>query len=423
MKYMWRKVIILVFTLVCCLSQTVFAQQETKTVAVYVDGLPVSFDTQPQVRNGRTLVPLRAIAKALNIQVDWDGKKQIVTAKDADRTVVLQVGKKTAYVSGYGKSFNLDAPPVIVKGRILIPLRFISEAFDCKVGWDSKKYEVRIESLSKHMQIIAFYALGDSKTSSWEDLFGENYPKTGKGNTDLVGQLALGWYSLDQQGNLITKSRTGWQRPDGWEKVLEAAGEYNMQTEMVIHMTDKDNLIFNMITDQSAVEKAVEEIIREAESYDGVNLDFEGLGWKESPERLEEAKEGFNKFVQLLYERLRDSKRSLSLTLHPPNSAYQGYDYKTLGRYSDRIIIMAYDYGEKPEPVNCVTQAVEMAKEVVPAEKLILGISVPSETPKSIVTKVGIAKRYNLKGVAIWRLGLLSDEMWESLRSSIGKGK
>ncbi len=80
---------------------------------------------------------------------------------------------------------------------------------------------------------------------------------------------------------------------------------------------------------------------------------------------------------------------------------------------------LAYDYGVKPEPVSQVTQAVEMALTAVPAHKLILGISAPSETDASIAAKVGIAKRYNLNGIALWRLGVISDGMWQNLRSGI----
>jgi hypothetical protein len=60
-----------------------------------------------------------------------------------------------------------------------------------------------------------------------------------------------------------------------------------------------------------------------------------------------------------------------------------------------------------------------MALASVPAQKLILGISAASESPDSILTKVGIAKRYRLPGIALWRLGLISDGMWASLRETI----
>jgi spore germination protein YaaH len=64
---------------------------------------------------------------------------------------------------------------------------------------------------------------------------------------------------------------------------------------------------------------------------------------------------------------------------------------------------------------------VETAIAAVPANKLILGISAPSETAASINAKVGIAKRYNLNGIALWRLGLIDDGMWQTLRSSLTK--
>ena len=109
----------------------------------------------------------------------------------------------------------------------------------------------------------------------------------------------------------------------------------------------------------------------------------------------------------------------MTLTIHPPNSVYRGYDYGVLGKIADRIIIMAYDYGPKPEPLNLVAQAAEMAGEVVPPHKLILGICAPYETEKSIAEKAGTARRFNLQGVALWRLGLVTQEMWQSLRENI----
>ena len=80
---------------------------------------------------------------------------------------------------------------------------------------------------------------------------------------------------------------------------------------------------------------------------------------------------------------------------------------------------MAYDYGPKPEPVNLVTQAVEMALEKVPARKLLLGITAVGETHESIKTKIGIAKQYNLKGIALWRLGLIKPLMWEVIGNTV----
>ncbi|HEX9059291.1 MAG TPA: glycosyl hydrolase family 18 protein, partial [Clostridia bacterium] len=200
--------------------------------------------------------------------------------------------------------------------------------------------------------------------------------------------------------------------------------KYGINTEMVINMTDGDNSLTAFLSNQHSINSAVDSILKEAALYKGVNIDFEGLGLTDKGEKLDEVKDSFNNFIRLLYEKLKSKNLRLTLSLHAPNSSFKGYDYKELSKISDRIIVMAYDYGQKPEPDNLVIQAIEMAKAAVPKDKLFLGISAASENADSLKTKVGIAKRYNLEGVAIWRIGLLTNELWEALKSSaIPKGK
>lgn len=405
-----------------CFSRPPANGGENPGISVLVDGLPVNFDAPPVLRNDRVLVPFRAVAEALNVPVSWDARTKTVTAAGKEASLRLQIANQTASVNE--KPVRLDAPPVIVNNRTLIPLRFFSEALGCRVAWDGERKEVQVWSGPKEMAVIGFYALGDSKTSSWQDLFGKAYPETDKGNTDLVDELALGWYSLDEEGNLLTRSRTGWQRPAGWEDVLKAARGSGLKTEMVVHVTDKDGFLANLLTNEKACRQAVDAIAAEAKSYHGVNLDFEGLGWQEKGEQLAATRKNLVNFVGLLAKQLKEKGDSpglaLTLTLHAPNSHYPGYDYRALGQISDRLIVMTYDYGPKPEPVNLVRQAVEMALAAgVPPEKLILGISAPAETPESILTKAGVAKRYGLAGIALWRLGLVSDEMWTALRTTV----
>lgn len=391
--------------------------REHRPISVLTDGLPVSFDVQPVVQNGGTLVPFRAIAEALNVQVTWDGDTQTIHATDGHTNVQLQISSKTAYRNQ--TPISLEVPPLSLDGRTLIPLRFFSEAFDCQVTWDNAASTVHITSPAQQMTVVGFYALGDEQTSSWTDLFGVPYPETAAGNTGLVSELALGWYSLDGQGNLLTQSRTGWQRPDGWENVLNTTRSCNLPTEMVIHVTDQDGTITNLLANEAAMQQAAADILEEVNPYRGVNLDFEGLGYRDTGTQLQAVQNSFTSFVGLLYRQLQAAGKTLTVTLHAPNSAYRGYDYQALGQVADKIIIMAYDYGSTPEPDNQVIQAVEAAKAVVPAGKLLLGISAPSETPQSIATKVGIAKKYNLDGIALWRLGLISDAMWQGLRTAV----
>lgn len=395
------------------------ALAQTDSIKVKIDGLPLSFDTEPRLEQGRLLVPFRGIAEALNISVGWDEVNRLITAKNDHTLIKMTVGNPQAYVNEIVSL--IDVPPEIYNGRVLVPARFLGESLDCQVQWDDNTRTVSITSPPKTMQLLGYYALGDEKTSSWTDLFGVAYPQTGFGNTGVVSDLALGWYSLDVDGNLLTDDPSGWRRPPGWEEVLNAAEDYKLETQMLVFVTDGGGKLRQLLNNEEAVERAVNAIIKEARHYKGVNLDFEGLGWNDDPNQLVSVKTDYNNFARELASRLHKENRELTLTLHAPNSAYLGYDYKTLGQVADHIVIMAYDYGSKPEPNSMVQQAVEMALIEVPADKILLGISAYNETESSIISKIGIAKRYDLGGIALWRLGLVSDEMWTNLANNIKK--
>lgn len=101
--------------------------------SVLLDGKSVSFDVPPEIENGRTMVPLRAIFEALGAEVNWDNSTSTAIATK-DNTIVKLGTDGRAYING--KPVTLDMPAKEVFGRILVPLRFVSEAFGCQVYWD-----------------------------------------------------------------------------------------------------------------------------------------------------------------------------------------------------------------------------------------------------------------------------------------------
>lgn len=397
------------------------AKAEQPEITVNVDGLPVQFnDAKPILQNDRTLVPFRAIAESMNIHVEWNESTRTVTATNKDKTVKLQIGNRTAYVNN--AAVQLDVAPIQTSDyRTLIPARFFMESFGGKVDWDQANQQVIIKSPPSPMTVTGFYALGAQGSSSWTDLFNTDYPNATVGNTDIVSQLSFGWYTVDRNGNLLTQdTATSWNKPDGWQDILAQAAKYKLGSEMMIHMNDSEVALSSLLKNESAMQTAVSMIVRESVSFNGVNLDFEGLGLNETGDQLKTLQQQYTHFAVLLKTALQGEGKKLTLTLHPPNGSYKGYDYKALSGVADQIIIMAYEYGSSPEPVDLVLQAVKMALDAgVPREKLLLGISVPNETAESILVKAGIAKRYNLNGIALWRLGLLPDDMWQALRTTI----
>lgn len=105
-------------------------------VKVFVKGKKLTFDAEPFIENGRTMVPVRAIAEALGLKVDYDGGKGVVVISNpaVGQTVTLYLGRAEAEVDG--KKVTLDAPARIVPpGRTVVPLRFVGESMGADVNW------------------------------------------------------------------------------------------------------------------------------------------------------------------------------------------------------------------------------------------------------------------------------------------------
>jgi|GEM_PF-3777291 len=120
------------------------ARAAAPRIQVTIDGRPVSFDVPPRLESGRTLVPLRAIAEALNLTVDWDGATETITLTGGGISIILVVGDSNAWAGG--KTVRLDVPARVVDGRTLVPARFIGEALGADVTWDAATSTVVIRS-------------------------------------------------------------------------------------------------------------------------------------------------------------------------------------------------------------------------------------------------------------------------------------
>ncbi|MGE5416395.1 MAG: stalk domain-containing protein [Acidobacteriota bacterium] len=415
---MQRSLLVVTLIISMVLAQTP-ALAVLPPVSVTVDTFPVSFDTSPIIVNGRVMVPFRAIANALHIQVQWDNQTQSIIANYASHVIKMRINDKMAYYDT--RPLAMDVAPMIRNGRTLVPLGIFASITGGFANWDNNLRCAKIYSPKKAMTILGFYALGDSKTSSWTNLFGKAYPEAGDGNTEMISELALGWFTADVQGNLLAKSTSGWQRPSGWENVLNAAATHCISSDMMVFISDQDSVLSGIMRDEASSSALIDNILAGVEPYRGVNLDLEAYMPMQVAMAPEVYREPLNAFVKRLSDKLHAKGKTLTLTIPPPNSHYIGYDYAVLGQNADRIVIMAYEYGPKPEPIEMVKDAINQALKVVPANKLVLGICVPYETPDSILDKIALAKHYDLHGIAVWRLGLLSDQMWHALLISVTK--
>jgi len=130
-------VFILIFSLL--LSFGVLANQP---ITVTINGQALVMDTQPVSRDGRTLVPLRAIFEALGANVVWDPVARTITGTRGNTTIFLQINNRTAKLNGI--PVTLDVPPAVIDGRTMVPTRFIAESLDAQVNWDGQTRTVSV---------------------------------------------------------------------------------------------------------------------------------------------------------------------------------------------------------------------------------------------------------------------------------------
>lgn len=101
-------------------------------------------DVQPVVKSGRVLVPVRAITEALGATVQWNQQTRTATISMGDKMLTLRLEERIALVNG--KEVALDVPAKAERGRVVVPLRFIAQALGYDVGYDITTGTVTVES-------------------------------------------------------------------------------------------------------------------------------------------------------------------------------------------------------------------------------------------------------------------------------------
>ena len=119
-------------------------------VTVLVDGAQVDFpDAQPFISSeGRTLLPVAAVAEAMNCQVVWDNDtRTVVISRDAlSMTLTIDSPIISVENSLTGEAYSLtnDVAPVILESRTYLPIRVVAETFGYTVDWDADTYTVSL---------------------------------------------------------------------------------------------------------------------------------------------------------------------------------------------------------------------------------------------------------------------------------------
>lgn len=116
-----------------------------KEVKIEIDGKEmVPKDMPAVIIDGRTMLPMRQIAQELGCEVNWNEAAQQIYVMRGSDIIVFTVNSKAGYENG--KEFTMDVPATIVNDRTMLPVRALADALHLNIKWDDPNRTVSIQS-------------------------------------------------------------------------------------------------------------------------------------------------------------------------------------------------------------------------------------------------------------------------------------
>lgn len=290
-------------------------------------------------------------------------------------------------------------------------------------------------------------------------------------NTKSVNTVSPTWFSLKDNGGDITSFATS-------DYVSQA---HNMGLEvwaLVDNFSNKDVDSYEVLSHAQSRANLISQLMNQVSQYglDGINVDFENIS--------EESGQSFIEFIRELSIACRAQQVVLSVDNYVPLSINDHYDRAEQGRVADYVVIMGYDehYGGDKEAgsvasIDYVRNGIESTVKEVSPEKVINGVpfytriwttaggKVSSEAvgmaqaneyikahnismkwddttcqnygeytdsngalnqiwledADSIDAKLSVMSANNIAGVAEWRLGFETSDVWDKIAAYVGQ--
>ena len=278
--------------------------------------------------------------------------------------------------------------------------------------------------------------------------------------TEGVNVVSPTWFTVqDTAGNLLSFAD---------KEYVEIAHSLGLQVWALVGNLQVDIDDYAMLSNTQARENTIAQLMQAAGEYgfDGINLDFEAL--------KKECEGHYIEFVRELSAACRKEGLIFSIDNYVPTAGTAFYDREEQAAVADYVIVMGYDehWSGGPEAGSTaslpfVKKGIEDTLESVPPEKLINGIpfytrlweegadglsstakgmdearaileqhgaeivwkedlsqyygeywendrhyQIWLEDSRSVKAKLDVMKEYSLAGVACWKLGLESEDVW-----------
>lgn len=290
-------------------------------------------------------------------------------------------------------------------------------------------------------------------------------------NTQGLNVISPTWYALtDNEGNFSSFAN---------QDYVDKAHEMGMEVWALIdNFTNKDVVdTYEVLAYTSKRAYLIENLVNTTLQYgiDGINVDFESVS--------QDAGEHFVQFIRELSVACRANGIVLSVDNYVPTGYTEHYNRAEQGVFADYVIIMGYDehYSGSPEAgsvasIGFVEEGIKRTVDEVPANKVInalpfytriwksegaeltseaVGMQVAEdfvenhqielrwdeetcqnygesqegsvfyqvwmEDAQSIETKLNIMEKYDIGGVAAWRLGFEKESIWDVIGAYLSR--
>lgn len=279
--------------------------------------------------------------------------------------------------------------------------------------------------------------------------------------TGSLNVISPTWFTIvDNDGNISSLASM---------EYVKQAHSRNMEVWPLISNFSKDVNSYEVLSYTSKRTALIDTLMEKAKTYgfDGINVDFEGLDSETGPH--------FVQFLRELSIACRLNQIVLSVDNYVPKESTAHYDRHEQGIVADYIIIMGYDehwggggIAGSVASIGFVEEGIQKTIEEVPSQKVVNAIPFYSrvwktsggevtskalgmegiqkyiqendipmewneeccqyygekekgeklyqiwqEDAKSIETKLTVMQKYDLGGVAAWKLGLEDKEIWK----------
>ena len=347
------------------------------------------------------------------------------------------------------------------------------ETADGYYGYVENKYlsetrEQKMEPVTDVPEYVPQYrSLGKRICIAWNMIYFAESNKEIDGmlvGTKGINVLAPTWFTLESEdGDINVKASKSY---------VKMAHDKGMQVWGVLDNFQNDDLFVytQFLNSLEGRQKVIKKLIEEAQNFDldGINVDIEGLA---EPTDVYD----FIEFVREICIACRRAGLYISVNNYVPYNYNDHYDLEEQASFADYVIIMGYDehtVGSQEAgsvaSIGYVEYGIQEALKDVPAERLINGIpfytigwateggtvsgrtldmaeakvfmkdhdmkkewnstagqnyaekesgsklyQIWLEDKKSISTKLDLMKENGLAGVAVWRLGLETNDVWD----------